>query len=112
MKKICVKCGKERFMMSWESECYQCNKERLRDETTKAIQDAEEDETIDTGSSDYVFCPYCGEAMETDYGYEDFPEIYEEGEHTITCPECNKDFILETSCSWYYETKKREESND
>lgn len=65
---------------------------------------------MDTGSSDYVICPYCGYAMDTCYGYEDFPELYEEGDHVITCPECDQDFILNTSISYYYETEKRRDN--
>lgn len=93
-------------MLSWESRCYSCNIKNKLKKTQSAIKNNEE--YVDTGSSHYVICPYCGEAIETCYGYEDFPELYEEGEHNIDCPECEKTFILESSCSWYYETRKKE----
>lgn len=111
MKKICQECGKERyFTFSWEQRCITCQKKLDLKNIQDAIRNNEED--VDTGSSDYVICPYCGEEMETCYGYEDFPEIYEEGEHEIECPECERTFILESSCSWYYETKKKEGEAD
>ncbi len=109
MKKICERCGKIKPIVSWEKYCYPCQKEIELERIQKEIAESE-DEEVDTGSSDYVICPYCGEGLETCYGYEDFPEIYEEGEHTITCPECDKDFVLETSVSYYYETHKKEGS--
>lgn len=107
MEKICPGCGKKRnFLFSWEKLCYTCNKEKELKEIQKAIRNGEDPGTC---SSDYVICPYCGTGIETNYGYEDFPELYEEGEHEIDCPECEKTFIMETSISYYYETRKVEE---
>ena len=65
----------------------------------------------------FVFiCPYCGCALPTDLGYEDFPEIYEEGDHKLTCPECDKDFRLTTRVSYSWETERikdnEQDSND
>ena len=105
MEGICEKCGKATYFR-WEDFCYSCEKENAKNSIVQAIKDGEED--VDTGSSDYVICPYCGETLETCYGYEDFPELYEEGEHEIECTECKNNFIMESSCSWYYETSKRE----
>lgn len=109
MKKICARCGKEKDMMSWETKCWTCQKEDEMQKIVQAIKDGEEYEYVNTGSSDYVICPYCGYAIPADLGYEDFPELYEEGGHEIDCPECKKGFVLESSCSWYYETRKKEE---
>ena len=111
MEGICEKCGKATYFR-WEDFCYSCEKENAKNSIVQAIKDGEED--VDTGSSDYVICPYCGETLETCYGYEDFPELYEEGEHEIECTECKNNFIMESSCSWYYETSKREkvQNND
>lgn len=78
--KICERCGKPKRMMSWERTCYQCLKEENLERTQKAVREAGPDEEVDTWSDDYVICPYCGEALETNLGYEGFPEIYEEGE--------------------------------
>lgn len=107
MKKICARCGKEKeITFSWETKCWKCQKEEALEEVQEAIKEGEED--VDTGSSDYVICPYCGEAIETCYGYEDFPELYEEGDNEIECPECEKTFIMNTSISYYYETRKKD----
>ena len=110
--KICERCGKNKVIFSWERHCWKCQKEVEKERIQSEITEAEEGEEVDTFSSDYVICPYCGNALETCYGYEDFPEIYEECNHTITCPECNKKFILNTSISYYYETHKKGEDNE
>lgn len=105
--KICERCGKNKPMLSWESLCYECQEIVELEKIQANILEATDDEEVDTLSSNYVICPYCGEAMDTCYGYEDFPELYEEGDHLVTCPNCDKEFVLETSISYYYETHKK-----
>ncbi len=113
MKKICKRCGKEREMPSWETTCYKCIKLKALEQTQAAIREAEPDEYVSTWSDDYVICPYCGAAMETNVGYPDFPEIYEEGNHELECDECGKPFILNTRVSYSWETEKKDgENND
>lgn len=106
MKKICERCGKQKNMMSWERICFQCMKVENLEKQQTAIRNAKPGEAIDTFSSDYVICPYCGEAIETNVGYEDFPEIYEEGTHKIECYECGRVFELFTRVSYSWETSK------
>lgn len=109
MKKVCECCGKNfTAWLPWDTKCCKC--ERLEDlkKIQDAIKTAEPGEKINTFSTDYVICPYCGNGMETNCGYEDFPEIYEEGDHEIKCPECEKLFILSTSVSYSWETEKAE----
>lgn len=106
MIKICERCGKPKRMMSWERACYQCLKEKNLEQTQRTVREAGPDERVDTWSDDYVICPYCGEALRTDFGYEDFPEIYEEGSHSLECPACGKNFTLNTSVSYSWETEK------
>lgn len=101
---LCVRCKKKMTFFAWETMCYQCKKEHALEIAVEAIKNGEED--IDTGSDDYVICPYCGNAISTDYGYEYFPEFFIDGDHELTCEECGKDFVLETSISYYYETRK------
>ena len=104
MKKACKICGKEKVMFSWEDTCYSCQKEQ----ELKRIQEkiAAGEEKVNTSSIDYVICPYCGYAHETCYGYEDFPELYEEGDHEIKCGECDKTFVMETTVSYSWETRR------
>ncbi len=107
MKKVCECCGKEFIaFLSWDTKCYKCEKLEHLKKIQDSINEAEPDEKVDTFSTDYVVCPYCGNGMETDLGYEDFPEIYEEGDHEIECPECENTFILNTSVSYSWETEK------
>lgn len=104
--KMCKRCGKPKRMLSWESICFQCMKEENLENTQKAVRDASPGEEVDTWSDDYVVCPHCGEALETNLGYEDFPEIYEEGSHRLTCPGCDSDFTLNTHVSYSWDTEK------
>lgn len=107
VSKICKCCGKKRLLTQWDNFCPQCLREKARDAIVEAIQDGENE--VDTGSSDYIICPYCGDARDTDYGAEDFPELYEEGDHEIECYNCGRTFVLNSSCYWYYETRKKED---
>ncbi len=110
MKKLCKECGEIKEMFSWENTCYSCSKklelERIQADVKEAQTTGDDPDTM---SGEYVVCPYCGYAHETCLGYEDFPEIYEEGSHKIECDECGKEFELETMVSRSWETRKAEE---
>lgn len=43
-------------------------------------------------------CPYCGE---------EWWELYEEGDHTVTCPSCDHDFIVRTSVRYSFSTDEQ-----
>ncbi|MCD8148849.1 MAG: hypothetical protein LUE92_04635 [Clostridiales bacterium] len=108
-EKICKICGQERGMMSWETICFQCAKEKHLKEQQQAIRDGDDSYIYGTETSDSdgcIFCPYCGERTKTYYGHEDFPELYEEGFHKIECPICEKEFELVTDVSFSWETRK------
>ena len=109
MEKICKICGKSRFMFSWEDIFYTCKQKKDLAEIQQKIKNKESD--IDTFSNSYIICQYCGNALDTCYGYEDFPELYEEGDHELECNECGKTFIMETMVSYSYETRKPDESS-
>jgi hypothetical protein len=106
MIKICKVCGKSEGILSFEDTCYSCSKALELNRIQSKIQSGEED--VDTFSSDYVICPHCGYAHDTNLGYADFPEIYEDGDHDMTCVNCGKSFVLETMISYSWETKKVE----
>ncbi len=111
MKKICERCGKEANLLSWETKCYKCMKIEALEAVQEAIRTAEPGEEIDTYSSDYVICPYCGEATDaSDWGSYDY-EIYEDGDHECECGECGNTFVLTTSISYSWETSKKENKN-
>lgn len=109
MKGICKRCNKEKYLWT-DGKCSQCHteekQEKIKTDFDEFYEEAEEDEEFDTSSTEFVICPHCGYAIPTDLGYEDFPEIYEEGEHELDCPECEKKLILETQISYFYETRK------
>lgn len=104
MRRTCKICGKVKEMFSWENTCYSCQKEQ----ELKRIQEkiAAGEEKVNTYSTDYVICPYCGYAHETCYGYEDFSELYEEGDHEIECGGCNRTFVMETTISYSWNTRR------
>ena len=108
MKKACKICGKEKVMFSWEDTCYSCQKEQELKRIQEEIAAGEEE--VDTYSTDYVICPYCGHAYKTDVGYEDFPEIFDEGDNEIECGYCGMTYILETTVSYSWETRRTDNS--
>ncbi|MDE6780855.1 MAG: hypothetical protein K2J40_05280 [Ruminococcus sp.] len=109
MKKVCKQCGRERVMLPWEELCTACETEETLRKQQETIKEAESDEDIDTYSSWYVICPYCGNAHRTDYCYEDFPEIYEDGDHELECSECGKLFVLHTDISYSWKTSRKQQ---
>lgn len=104
--KLCERCKEKMTMFSWETMCYQCQKEHALEMAVEAIKNGEND--IDTYSTDYVICPYCGNAYEANVSYEDFPELFIDGTHEIECQECGKTFFLHTNISYDYKTEKME----
>lgn len=103
---LCKRCGKKMTTFSWETMCWQCQKDAALERSVEAVKSGEEDP--DTYSTDYVICPYCGSAIEANVSYEDFPELFIDGSHEIECDECRNTFVLETSISYSYETRKCE----
>lgn len=56
-------------------------------------------------SDDHIICPYCGYSEEVSYEMcfgNDLPDVYTEGEETLTCPQCNHSFLLTKTISWDY----------
>lgn len=99
MKKQCKICGKVAEMLSWEDECYACKKKQHMKDVLQDIQEGH-----DTSCEDEIYCPWCSVIIECDA---DTPEAYEDGTHTIDCPECGKEFMLETSVSFSYSTSRK-----
>ena len=100
MIKICKTCGKERNMMSWETECYPCEKERHAREIRRQIEDGE---IAEVDCEDKIYCPYCGQVHEEDCEDDTF---YVGGEHEFICCECEKEFLVDTHVSYSYSTRR------
>lgn len=47
-------------------------------------------------------CPHCGH--ECGIERNDWFRLYEEGSHEVTCPECDRDFDVETRVSFTFST--------
>lgn len=101
----CKMCGKY-DKLAWVNGryCDDCFKLRNLVKIRKSIEEGEPN----TFSSDYVVCPYCGNAI-SDEDLIDYPELYEDGEHELLCDECGKTFEVDTMVSYSWETQKMED---
>jgi hypothetical protein len=107
MRKICARCGKEQFLLSWETKCAACRREEAEEQTVANIQSGED---TSTSGEDNVICPWCGAVYKTNVNYEDWPEVYEEGFHDMVCDACGKPFQLYTNVSYSYDTDRLDDS--
>ena len=98
MKKQCKICGKVAEMLSWEDECYICKKKQHMKDVLQDIQEGR-----DTSCENEIYCPWCGTEIERC----EMNEAYNEGRYIIDCPECGKEFVLETSVSYSYSTSRK-----
>lgn len=66
MEKVCKRCGKIAQMMSFEDYCYACLIQNELERVQLSVKEAKTGENPDTYSSDFVICPYCGCALQTE----------------------------------------------
>nr|DAY96289.1 MAG TPA: Protein involved in formate dehydrogenase formation [Caudoviricetes sp.] len=99
----CKMCGKY-DKLAWVNGgyCDDCFKLRNLAKIRESIEEGEPD----TFSSDYVVCPYCGDAI-SDEDLIDLPECYEDGQHEITCDECGREFEVITYVSYSWKTSRK-----
>jgi hypothetical protein len=99
---LCRECGRYiTFAKGYPSLCYEC----------KSLQDDKGEVCHDN----YIRCPYCKSLSE---GYHE--DLRGEGEHTVTCYECEKNFEVSVEYSVTYtspalcetETEEEEEEDD
>lgn len=100
MKKICARCGKLKEMFLWEDYCYQCEKEQALERQQENIRTGE---SVDTYSTDYVICPYCGDAIEVMIEQDKY---FTAGNSEQVCDECGKKFALNTEVSFSWQTER------
>lgn len=55
-------------------------------------------------------CPHCGH--ECNVSDNEWWELYEEGEHEVTCPSCDQDFTVSTHVSYSFSTDSQERDDD
>jgi transposase-like protein len=51
-------------------------------------------------------CPHCGESHSVSEN--EWWRLYEEGEHEVTCPDCDGDFTVSTSVTYSFSTEQQE----
>lgn len=65
---------------------------------------------LDFVRNDKPKCPHCGHdccVIDNEWW-----ELYEEGEHEVTCPSCDQDFTVSTSVSYSFSTDSQERDDD
>ena len=100
------------MMFSSENTCWSCQREIELESIKTRVQEAKENEEVDTGSNEYIICPYCGEANDSCDLSLDHPEIMVDGDHIVTCQDCGEDFIVNSSVTYYYKTYKKDKSDE
>jgi transposase-like protein len=61
-------------------------------------------------ANDNPVCPHCGETFSVDN--HEWWSLYEEGEHEITCPDCDWDFQVTTRVSYTFSTDNQERDDE
>lgn len=59
-------------------------------------------------ANDQPKCPHCGD--ECDVSENDWWHLYEEGEHDVTCPNCEHDFTVYTRVSYTFSTEHQDDT--
>lgn len=111
-KRKCKRCGKNKSMFSWDTMCWECQRDVELENIKNQVQTTREGEEPETCSNRYIICPYCGEAFDACDMRVDYDETYIDGEHLLECPDCGEEFVLNTSVTYYYETYKKYEKEN
>jgi transposase-like protein len=99
--KKCAVCGKEVYLLSWETKCPSCGRKDYI--VKKSIETAENGYSY---CEEDIYCPHCGKCHEVYSWYDD--ELYEDGEHDFTCEDCDEEFTVITNISYSFDTEKKE----
>ena len=92
---ICLKCGAFiLFDAGYPQLCIACQKFEKDDEVRHEI---------------FVRCPYCRDTFDpTD---SDYYELLSDGEHIVSCPDCEKEYEISTAISWLFTSPPMENTN-
>ena len=63
------------------------------------------DNSLDYWGNGTPKCPFCDKDI--DISEHDMYCLYEEDDHDIDCPYCEKTFIVISSCKWTFDTNKQ-----
>lgn len=99
-ERICPRCGKHKIWFSWEKKCSYCKRQEYDMKIKADILGGE----TEVSNEDKVYCPWCGEAL--NYDDAESEVLYEEGEHEMTCPYCDKEFRVSTEIRYQYSTTR------
>ncbi len=77
-------------------------------EALKKAKEAEPYMPDEFWGADQPKCPHCGK--ECDISENDWWNLYEEGEHEVSCPYCDGDFTVMTRVSHSFSTDEQEDA--
>ena len=100
----CPTCGRIKYIATREAECFDCREKRYENELKQSIRDGK---TTSTVFETQIYCPYCGEIYEADGDV-----AHEEGTHVVECMRCGKEFTVETSVRYFYDTTRKGEGDN
>ena len=84
--------------------CSECRSKRNANNIKNQIENGK---INSTEFENDIFCPYCGEI------YDDYDsEFYEDGEHEVSCQNCECNFLLETDVLYHFSTKRFDVENE
>ena len=78
-----------------------------RIDMSKLFKALREGDRLDFFGNDSPKCPHCG--IECDVSANDWWQLYEEGEHEVSCPSCDNDFFVSTHVHHFFSTDTQEE---
>ncbi len=62
--------------------------------------------SLEFWGNDNPKCPHCGQTI--DINEHEKWDLYEEGEHETSCPDCDGDFTVSTMVSYSFSTENQE----
>lgn len=71
------------------------------------MQALERGDRMDFWGNDDPKCPHCGQCASVSDN--EWWRLYEEGEHEVTCPECELDFTVSTRVSYSFNTDNQDD---
>lgn len=111
MKYICDTCGnptdnawfcKDHFSKDILDRCNWWDKASHTCDACEAEEKAKEEWKNEHLLESSIICPWC------EYEFEDYENVYDEGEDEIECPCCEKPIEVEARCDWRWTSRKPE----
>lgn len=76
-------------------------------ESTKRLEKLNAGDSFDFRINDNPVCPHCG--FVCDIHDLEWWELFEEGDHSVDCPECDLEFLVVSEAKWSFSTDQQDE---